>query len=444
MISIAHKIELKPNNKQKTYFRKAFGCARLAYNWGLAEWERQYKEGGKPSAYALKKQFNSIKREQFPFVYEVTKYASQQPFMDLQEAFGRFFKKQNKYPQFKKKKEGQGSFYIGGDLVHLSFVNTNSKSFKKLIHNEKCKHQYLIVPKLGRVKMTECVRFNGKINGVTISLQGGKFYASFSMQINDEEYERTHPNANKVKERVVGIDLGIKDAIILSDGITIKNPKPFDKAQRKIKRLQRQLSKRVHAKTKQERLQGVAKSNNYRKLSLKVSRAMRKVADVRRDFINKVTTILTTNYNEIAMETLRTQNMMKNHRLARSIADVSFYEIQRQIEYKAAYNGVKITKADQWYASSKTCSRCGNVVEKLSLSQRTYRCECCGAVLDRDLNAAINLRSLISHKQIGTDDPEFTPVDLTALLLLFSNNGIATSKVETGKQQNLSVFALNL
>lgn len=437
MISIAHKIELKPNNKQKTYFRKAFGCARLAYNWGLAEWQRQYKEGGKPSAYALRKKFNAIKKEEFPFVYEVTKCAVSNPFSDLQDAFTRFFKKQNKYPQFKKKKDNEGSFCIDNDRVRLSYVNTNSKSFKKMSHNEKCKHQYLKVPNLGCVKMTECVRFNGKINNVVISQRGDKFYASFSMLITEEEYQRTHPKATKPKDRSVGIDLGIKDALILSDGITIKNPKPLYKAQRKINRLQRQLSKRVHAKTKQERLQGVAKSNNYRKLSLKVSRAMRKVADVRRDFINKVTTILTTNYNEIAMETLRTRNMMKNHRLARSIADVSFYEIQRQIEYKAAYNGVKITKADQWYASSKTCSRCGNVVEKLSLSQRTYRCECCGAVLDRDLNAAINLRSLISHKQIGTDDPEFTPVDLTALLLLFSNNGIATSKVETGKQQNL-------
>lgn len=437
MISIAHKIELKPNNKQKTYFRKAFGCARLAYNWGLAEWERQYKEGGKPSAYALRKKFNAIKKEEFPFVYEVTKCAVGQPFLDLQDAFDRFFKKQNKYPQFKKKRDNEGSFCIEGFSVRISSVNTNSKSFKRMPHNESGKRQYLNVPNLGSVKMTECVRFNGKINNVVISQRGDKFYASFSMLITEEEYQRTHPKATKPKNRVVGIDLGIKDALILSDGITIKNPKPLYKAQRKIKRLQRQLSKRVHAKTKQERLQGVAKSNNYRKLSLKVSRAMRKVSDVRRNFINKVTTILTTNYCEIAMETLRTRNMMKNHRLARSIADVSFYEIQRQIEYKAVNTGVKVTKADQWYASSKTCSQCGNVVEKLSLSQRTYRCECCGAVLDRDLNAAINLRSLISHKQIGTDDPEFTPVDLTALLLLFSNNGIATSKVETGKQQNL-------
>lgn len=437
MIAIAHRIELKPNNKQKTYFRKAFGCARLAWNWGLAEWQRQYKDGERPSAYALKKQFNAIKQEQFPFVYEVTKYASQQPFMDLQEAYGRFFKKQTKHPQFKKKKDGEGSFYIGGDQVKLSFVNTNSKAFKKMTHNEKCKHQYLKVPNLGCVRMTECVRFNGKINGVTISQSGGKFYASFSMMIPEAEYYCTHPKANQQKKDAVGIDLGIKSALIMSNGYAIDNPKTTYKYQRKICRMQRQLSKRVHAKTKQERLQGVAKSNNYRKLAVKVSRTMRKVADTRRDFINKVTTILTSHYSEIAMETLRTQNMMKNHRIAKSIADVSFYEIRRQIEYKAAYNGVRLTKADQWYASSKTCSRCGNVLPKLSLSQRTYRCECCGSVIDRDLNAALNLRSLICHNRVGIVCPEFTPADLTALLAFFSKNRVATSKVETGKQRKL-------
>ena len=437
MIAIAHRIELKPNNKQKTYFRKAFGCARLAWNWGLAEWQRQYKEGGKPSAYALKKQFNAAKKEQYPFVYEVTKYASQQPFMDLQDAFSRFFKKQSKHPQFKRKKDGQGSFYIGGDQVKLSSVNTNSKVFKKMAHNEKCNHQYIKVPNLGCVKMTERVRFNGKINGVTISQSGGKFYVSFSMMISEEEYQRTHPKTNQPKEGAVGIDLGVKAALILSDGIAINNPKPIYKAQRRITRLQRQLSRRVHARTKQERLLGVTKSNNYHKLVQKVSRAQHKVAEARHDFINKVTTILTTRYAEIAMESLNARGMMKNHRLAKSIADVSFHEIRRQIEYKAAYNGVKVTKADQWYASSKTCSQCGNVVQRLALSQRTYRCECCGAVIDRDLNAALNLRSLISHISVGTDYPELTPADLTALLSVFSKNRVATSKVETGKQRKL-------
>ena len=140
MITISHKIELVPNNKQKSYFRKAFGCARLAYNWGLAEWQRRYKEGDKVDAYGLKKAFNAIKKEEFPFVGEVTKYATQQPFINLGEAFKKFFEDLMKgivsYPQFKRKKDNEGSFYIGGDQVSLSDTNRNSKNFRKIPHNE--------------------------------------------------------------------------------------------------------------------------------------------------------------------------------------------------------------------------------------------------------------------------------------------------------------------
>ena len=167
MITLSHKIELVPNNKQKSYFRKAFGCARLAYNWGLAEWQRRYKEGDKVDAYGLKKAFNAIKKEEFPFVGEVTKYATQQPFINLGKAFKKFFEDLKKgivsYPQFKRKKDNEGSFYIGGDQVSLSDTNRNSKNFRKIPHNEKQKHQYLKVPNLGWVKMTERLRFIGKI-----------------------------------------------------------------------------------------------------------------------------------------------------------------------------------------------------------------------------------------------------------------------------------------
>lgn len=126
MTSISHKIEIKPNNKQKTYFRKAFGCSRLAYNWGLSEWQRRYKAGEKVSTYDLKKSFNAIKKEQFPFVTKVTKYAVQQPFINLGKAFNKFFSDLKKgvvsYPQFKKKRDNLGNFYIGGDQIALSFV----------------------------------------------------------------------------------------------------------------------------------------------------------------------------------------------------------------------------------------------------------------------------------------------------------------------------------
>lgn len=442
MISIAHRIELKPNNKQKTYFRKAFGCARLAYNWGLAEWKRMYEAGEKPNGRKLRTQFNAIKKEQFPFVYEVTKCATEQPFENLQSAFDNFFRdlKQGKvsYPQFKKKRDNEGSFYIQADKIRLSETNKNSKKFAKLAHNEHGKHQYICMPNLrgGWVKMAEHIRFNYvKINNVCISQSGGKFYASFSLEITEAEYRRTHRHVETVDtNRKVGIDMGIKSALILSDGIAIENPKPLKKNQRKIKRLSRQLSKRFHPKTKEERLKGVRKSNNYMKMSVRLAHAQGRVANIRRDFLHKVTSILTTHYGEIAIEDLNVKGMVKNHRLAQAVNDVSFGELRRQIEYKAKTNEVKVVKADRFFASSKTCSVCGEKKEVLSLSDRIYRCEHCGAVIDRDWNASLNLLGLLMNHKIGTDYPESTPADLAALLSRFALSGIATSKVETGKQ----------
>ena len=443
MISIAHKIELKPNNKQKTYFRKAFGCARLAYNWGLAEWKQMYEAGEKPNGREIRKRFNAIKKEQFPFTYEVTKCATEQPFAHLQRAFDKFFvdlkKGKVSYPQFKKKKDNEGSFYLQADKIILSEVNKNSKAFAKIEHNRSAKHQYIHLPNMKRggwVKMAEHIRFNySKINNVIISQSGGKFYASFSLEITEEEYHRTHQHVELInKDRKVGIDVGIKSALILSDGIAIDNPKPLKKNLRKIKRLSRQLSKRSHPRTKEERLKGVKKSNNYMKLSVKLAKTQGRVANIRRDFLHKVTTILTTHYGEIAIEDLNVKGMTKNHRLAQAVNDVAFGELRRQIEYKASTNGVKVTKADRYFASSKICSVCGEKKEDLTLSDRTFCCEHCGAILDRDYNASLNLLGLIVNHKIGKDYPESTPADLTALLSRFSVNGIATSKVETGKQ----------
>lgn len=435
MITIAHRIQLMPNNKQRTYFRKAIGCCRFAYNWGLEEWKRRYKDGERGlTGRKLLKDFNAIRGELFPFTYEVTKCATQQAFSDLQTAFDNFFAHRANYPQRHKKKDGMGSFYIQNSAFRLSFTHEGMKHLKDVAHNIDCKHQYLQVQKLGFVKMAEKLRFNGKIMNVRISQDGDKFFASFQVQITEEEYLRTHPKANAEKQGAVGIDLGLKEAMALSDGITISNPRTLRKHQRKITKLSRQLSKRQHARTKQERKQGVKRSNNYKKLALRLSKEHRHIANIRRDFSQKVTTILTTTYKAIAIEDLNVDGMRRNHKIAKSVSDMAFYELRQQIEYKAEWNKVQVEVADRWFASSKTCHVCGHKKDDLTLKDRIYTCPYCGNIIDRDINAALNLLYLITTK-VGMGYPELTPADLTALRSRFALNRIATSKVETGKQQ---------
>ena len=402
-MTISHKIELIPNNKAITYFKKAFGCFRLAYNWGLAKWEENYRNGTKTSFLELKKQFNAIKKEQFPFVYEVSKYVVQQPFLNLNLAFVKFFRdlKQGKlsYPKFKKKKDNQGSFYLGGDIVKF---------------NEKNGKSYLKIPRLGEVKLREKLRFNGKINFAVISQKVNKFYVSFSVEINENEFKRTH-KAKTENSRILGIDVGIKSFLSLSNGLEIKAPKPLDKLNRKLKRVSRQLSK---------------------KQSIKLGKLHTKIANVRRDFLHKLTSHLVRNYANFGIENLNVSGMMKNHKLARAISDVSFYDFKRQLDYKAKYYGNKILEADRLFPSSKICSTCGNIKQDLELSDRVYKCDVCGNVLDRDYNASLNLQRL-AYEKIGLVQAEFTPADLTALLDDLLLNHLTTSKIETGIQQKL-------
>ena len=432
MITVAHRIQLMPNNKQKTYFRKAIGCCRFAYNWGLAEWKRRYKEGERGiTGRKLRDAFNEIRGEQFPFTYEVTKYATAYAFEDLNRAFVNFYNYRTCYPKPHKKKDGKGSFYIGADHVRLSEKHYKMKHLKKKAHNVSGKRQYMNVPNLGYVKMAERLRFNGKIISIRILQDDDKFFALFVVEITDEEFSRGRHHTEDIKRRAVGIDMGLKEAMTLSDGVSIHNPRTLKKHQRKITRLSRQLSKRQHAKTKHERLQGVKRSNNYRKLSRRLSKEHRHAANIRRDFSQKLTTILTTHYKAICIEDLNVEEMKRNG-LGKSVCDVAFGELRRQIEAKAAMNGVSVTVADRFYPSSKTCSHCGAKKDNLTMKDRTFVCPECGATINRDLNAALNLLSLIPN--VGVDYPELTPADLTALQSRFAVNGIATSKVETGRQ----------
>lgn len=428
IVSLSHKIEVLANNKQKIHFRKAFGCSRLAYNWGLAKWQEYYKQGIKKSHLELKKEFNAIKKSEFPFVYEVSKYATQQPFLNLNLAFQKFFRdlKQGKvsYPRFKKKRDNFGSYYIGGDQVVLSDSNKNSKKYNKLHTNTKA--QYLKVPNLGYVKLAEKVRFNGKINSVTISQQGEKFYASFSVAVPQSEFT-TQPRS----DLGLGIDVGIKSMVSLSNGLEIKAPKPLAKLSRKLVRLSRQLSKKQHPKTKGDK---TPKSANYKKASLKVSKLHRRIANIRTDFLHKLTSTLIKHTGYFCLEDLNVKGMMANHKLAKSVADVSFYEFRRQLEYKSAYHHRRIEYVERFYPSSKKCSQCGEIKPDLTLPDRIYECGHCHSILDRDYNASLNLFNYLKEK-IGQVLPEFTPADLTALQADLVIKQLVTSKVETGIQQ---------
>ncbi|WP_104629027.1 RNA-guided endonuclease InsQ/TnpB family protein [Helicobacter bizzozeronii] len=414
MHPLTHKIELQPNNKVQTHFKKAMGCARLAYNWGLAKWKENYQKGIKSNHFALKKEFNALKKEKFPFVYEVTKYATARPFTHLNLAFQKFFKdlKLGKvsYPKFKKKREYQGSFYIGGDQIKVIQGGTKD---------------YLKIPNLPKIKMTEKLRLRGKINGATITQRGSKFFVSIQTDITQEEFNRTHKPI--VNNHILGIDTGIKAFVSLSNGLQVFAPKPLNRLTRALKRLARQLDKKQHPKTKGD---STKKSSNYLIATLCLNRLHTRIANIRNDFLRKLSTALVRHAKILCLESLNVKNMLKNSRLAKALSDVSICAFNTLLEYKAKYYGREIKRADVFYPSSKTCSSCGNVKKDLMLSDRVYQCGACGVVIDRDFNASVNL---VKHLVSGVPT-EFTPADMTALLDDCQSNGLVTSMVETRTQ----------
>lgn len=359
-LSLGHKIELIPTYKQKTYFQKACGVARFAWNWGLAHWQRLYEAGEKPNGMQLKKAFNAIKRSEYPWVYEVTKYACQQPFLFLQKAFNRFFKKQSRYPQFKKKGV-HDSFYIGNDQIKLQGTR-------------------VFIPNLGWVKMREALRFSGKVLCATVSRVAHKWFISFNVSLNQL------PTPCK-SQASVGVDLGINKLATLSNGEVVAGEKPLKGLLKKLSRLQRRLSHKE------------ARSHNRHKARLRLSRLYYRIFCIRRNALHQLTSYLTENFATIVIEDLNVTGMMSNRRLSRAVSDMGFYEFRRQLAYKSLLRGNEIKVVDRWYPSSKRCSGCGQLKEVLGLEERKYHCFACGLKINRDLNAAINLLHTVSSTE---------------------------------------------
>jgi len=363
---MTHKIRLDPTYKQRDYFTRAAGTSRFVWNWALAEWNRLYEAGNKPNGNSIKKQFNAIYRKEYPWIGEVHRDCHSQPFADLQRAFGNFFKGLAKLPTFKIKHKNRPSFYVANDKFSVDGFA-------------------VFLPVIGKIRMREQLRFNGKINSARIVNECDEWFICISVDVG---------NLTKARhgEGTIGVDLGIKSLATLSTGEEIENPKPLRRAQTRLRRASRQLNRRANG------------SNNRNRQRLVVARIHRRVRNIRHDVLQKLATRLCRENQTVVIEDLNVIGMVKNHRLAQSISDASFGLFRTMLEYKSILYGNRIVVADRFFPSSKTCSSCGLIKDKLSLGERTFSCEC-GFSLDRDLNAALNLRSL------GQAMPEVTLTD---------------------------------
>ena len=361
MNQLAHKIEIKPTKEQLQKLIRACGCARFTYNWALTRWNNLYEcwksdnSQPKPNINLIRKEFNSIKKEKFPWIYESLKDANQRPFSNLDKAFKRFFQNKSKYPK-RKKKSGRNSFYISNDK--FTIVN-----------------KIIFLPKgIGAVKLTQELRFEGKIMSAVISKDAHKWFVSIQVDTNvNKEKEK------KIINEVIGIDLGLTHFATLSDGEVIDSPKPLKRSTKLLKKRQRQKDKKVKW------------SNNRKKSMIKLSRLHFKIKCQRHDFLHKLSTKICRENQTICMEDLKVSNMIKNHCLARAISDAGWGEFRRQIEYKSKLFGNNVTFANTFYPSSKTCSNCGFIKKDLTLKDKVFVCPVCNINIDRDLNASFNL-----------------------------------------------------
>lgn len=367
---LAHKIELDATRKQKRYFASAVGCARFVWNWALAEWNRQYQAGEKPSGMKLKREFNAIKYEQFPWMADVHRDAHAQPFSNLDKAFTAFFKRISKHPDFKRKHQCRDSFAVANDKFRLNGAT-------------------VVLPKIGIVRMRETLRFTGKIMGAVVSRTEDTWFISIRVDVGEYRKPRTGNG-------VVGVDLGLNVTAMVSDGQRLIGPKSLKANLKKLRRASRSHSRKQKG------------SQNRKKASRRLARIHAKVANMRNDWLHKQTTKLARENQAVYFETLYVKNMMKNRKLSRAISDAGWAEMTRQAEYKAAIYGGVFGKIDRWHPSSKECSQCGQIKKGLKLSDRVYRCDWCGHEEDRDLNAAKNIRTaglagIYAHGPEGAD-----------------------------------------
>lgn len=367
----AYKYKIKPNTHQQELLSKFFGCVRFIYNWGLNTKTSAYKENGKKVGYVqLAKELTSLKRQKdYEWLNECTAEALQQSLRSLDNAFTAFFRKKAKYPRFKVKKRSKDSVKFINS-VHFDFNNWTVK-----------------LPKLGNVKLCINKTFDQSICKQGTCTVSRDYCGTYWCVIVVDDLQTKPAKAKLVKDNAIGVDLGIKDYAILSDGTKFSNPKYLERAQKKLAHLQK-----VFARKGKD-------SANHERMRIKVAKCYRDITNKRNDFLHKLSTHLVKHYDVICLEDLNVNGMEQNHNLARAIQSASWSEFVRQLEYKSEWYGKNILFIGRFEPSSKLCHNCGYINKDLKLSDREWTCPKCGEHHDRDVNAAKNIKEIAFDKQ---------------------------------------------
>ena len=374
------KVRLNPNNKQLTKLFQYAGCARFAYNWAIAREQENYKQGNKfLSDNDLRKEFTQLKKQsEYKWLNEASNNVTKQAIKDACNAYKRFFKGQCKYPKFKSKKHSIPSFYQDNIVIRFTDTHVKVEGFSMSKKRNKQKLNWIKLCEKGRIP-TDCRYVNPRF-----TYDGLYWYVSVGIEVDE--------NNTLPSNEGIGIDLGIKDLAICSDGNSYKNinkTQRIKKLEKRKRRLQRSISRRYEKNKKGVRY---CKTSNIIKREKELLKVTKRLTYIRQNHIHQTTSeIVKRKPSFICIEDLNVSGMMKNRHLSKTIQQQGFYEFRRQIEYKSELNNIPVIIADRFFPSSKLCSCCGNIKKDLKLSDRIYKCEC-GNIIDRDFQASLNLK----------------------------------------------------
>lgn len=374
------KVRLGPNNRQFTKLLQYAGCARFAYNWTIAREQENYNQGNKLLTNSeLRKEFTQLKKlQKYKWLNETSNNVTKQAIKDACNTYKRFFKGQCKYPKFKSKKHSTPSFYQ--DNLKIRFTDTHVKveGFSMSKKQNKQKLNWIKLCEKGRIP-TDC-----KYTNPRFTYDGLYWYVSVGIEVDD--------NTELPLNEGIGIDLGIKDLAICSDGNIYKNinkTQRVKKLEKRKRRLQRSISRRYEKNKK-----GVSyyKTSNIIKREKELLKVVKRLTNIRQNYLHQITSeIVKRKPSFICIEDLNVSGMMKNKHLSKAVQQQSFYEFRRQIKYKSEWNNISVIIANRFFPSSKLCSCCGNIKKDLKLADRIYKCEC-GNIIDRDFQASLNLK----------------------------------------------------